>query len=241
MEQLANIKVSKIVARNYRTAKVFTTHGIDFCCNGGIPLADACAQRGVDLDLVLEEVQAALQTPDAVDFESMRLPDLLNHIVTVHHQYVVTTIPVLRAYLAKLCRVHGERHPELFEIEALFTESALALLAHMEKEEQILFPYVRALADAQANHYPLSDPHFGHIQQPIQMMEAEHDTEGDRFRAIAELSDHYRAPADGCQTYRVAYAVLEEFEQDLHKHIHLENNILFPRAKALYESRLTTG
>lgn len=238
MHELASTKVSKIVARNYRTAKVFTTYGIDFCCNGGIPLADACAQRGVDLSRVLGEIETALQDPDPQDFQSMDPRRLVDHILSVHHQYVRTTLPVLRTYLNKLSRVHGERHPELLRIEALFSESALALLEHMEKEEQILFPYVRALADASAHQYPLSAPHFGHIRNPIAMMEDEHQTEGERFRAIAALSDNYQPPADACQTYRVAFAVLEEFERDLHKHIHLENNILFPKATELYQAQL---
>ncbi len=234
MENLATTKVSKIVAQNYQTAKVFTTYGIDFCCNGGIALADACRDKRVNVQHVIDQVNEMLKTADVLDFGTMSLPDLIKHIVNVHHTYVTDTIPVLEAYLTKLSVVHGERHPELHQIKALFHETAGALTAHMKKEEFILFPYINAMCSAQENDYPLSEPHFGHIDNPIAMMEHEHSTEGDRFREIAALTNGYTAPADGCQTYRVAFAVLDEFEKDLHKHIHLENNILFPKAKTLF-------
>lgn len=238
MKNLATTKVSKIVASNYQTAKVFTHHGIDFCCNGGIALEDACRNKGLDIEEVLRQIEWTLQEPDAVDFQSMTLPELIGHIVNVHHNYVEATIPVLEAYLTKLSAVHGDRHPELHQIKALFHETAGALTTHMKKEEFILFPYINAMCNARDSQYPLSEPHFGHIDNPIAMMEHEHTVEGDRFREMATLSNQYTAPADGCQTYRVAFAVLDEFEKDLHKHIHLENNILFPKAKELYADRM---
>lgn len=234
MENISATKVSKIVAQNYRTAKVFTAHGIDFCCNGGIPLQEACALKQVDLQRVISEIEAELREPVLVDYQRMALPELIDHIVTVHHGYVERNIPLLQLYLEKLCRVHGERHPELLRIQGLFTEAANALLAHLRKEETILFPYILAMCAAHDNGAPTPVPHFGHIDNPIAMMEHEHAVEGERFRAIALLSNQYECPPDGCQTYRVAYTLLEEFEQDLHKHIHLENNVLFPRAQALF-------
>lgn len=236
MEHLASTKVSKIVAQNYKTAQVFTAHGIDFCCNGGIPLEQACQQQDVDLQTVIAEVNQALATPQAEDFAAMPLDDLVRHIESVHHAYVRNTVPALTAYLTKLCKVHGERHPELFEIKKLFDQSATELEQHMVKEEQILFPYIQALAAARRGKFPLSAPHFGHLQNPITMMEAEHEQEGARFKEIAALADGFTPPKDACQTYRVAYMVLQEFEADLHKHIHLENNILFPNALAMYEN-----
>ena len=148
---------------------------------------------------------------------------------------VRVTIPALRAYLEKLCRVHGDRHPELFEINELFIAGSAALLSHMEKEEQVLFPYIKAMVESKTKGFPLSKPHFGDIENPIQVMEQEHEDEGERFRQIAELTNQYECPPDGCQTYKVAYAMLQEFEEDLHKHIHLENNILFPAARELYK------
>ncbi|MCB0643381.1 MAG: iron-sulfur cluster repair di-iron protein, partial [Phaeodactylibacter sp.] len=225
-----------IVAQNYKTAQVFTAHGIDFCCNGGIPLQQACEQQKVDLQVVIDEINWALATPETENFAAMPLDELVRHIERVHHTYVRNTLPALTTYLTKLCQVHGERHPELFEIKDLFDQSAVELTHHMAKEEEILFPYIQALAAAQKGKFPLSPPHFGHLQNPISMMEAEHETEGSRFKTIAALADNYTPPKDACQTYQVAFMVLKEFETDLHKHIHLENNILFPNALAMYES-----
>jgi regulator of cell morphogenesis and NO signaling len=240
MKELALTKVSKIVATNFQTAKVFTQHGIDFCCNGGIPLDEACRAKGLSTEEVVKQVERVLQEPDEVDFEGMSLPRLVSFIINVHHTYVETTIPVLQAYLDKLCVVHGDRHPELFKIKKLYDEGARALMEHMLKEEQILFPYINSMYAAVQNGQPLPASHFGDINNPITMMEMEHSTEGERFKEIASISSNYQAPADGCQTYKVAFAVLEEFEKDLHKHIHLENNILFPRAKTLFETMNTS-
>lgn len=241
MDNLARIKVSKIVAQNYKTAQVFTAHGIDFCCNGGIPLEQACQQKGIDLQVVTKQIEQALATPEAENFAAMPLDDLVRHIEKVHHIYVRNTIPALTAYLTKLCRVHGERHPELFEVKKLFDQSAVELLQHMAKEEEILFPYIQALAAAQRGQFPLSPPHFGHLQNPITLMESEHEQEGSRFKKIAALTDGFTPPKDACQTYRVAFMVLQEFETDLHKHIHLENNILFPNALTMYKNAFSQG
>lgn len=234
MEALANRKVGGIVAENFRTAKVFTEYGIDFCCKGGISVADACEKNGVNLDNVLKDLQAIADLPEEVNYTNLKMNDLIDHIVSNHHDYVENTIPPLRAYLQKLAVVHGDRHPELHAIKDLFLEAADGLTIHMKKEELILFPYIKAMQSAKENGFQLSEPHFGHIDNPIAMMEHEHDTEGERFRQISELSDGYTTPSDGCQTYRVAFAMLKEFEEDLHTHIHLENNILFPKAKNQY-------
>lgn len=234
MNQLAEKKVGKIVADNFRTAKVFTGFGIDFCCKGGIKLSEACEIRGLDTETVIQELLPVFQTEDSTEYQGMEMGELVDHIVEVHHKYVENTIPALKFYLDKINRVHGERHPELEEIKNLFFGAADALTVHMKKEEFILFPYIKAMEEAVKNDFPLSAPHFGHIDNPITMMEEEHDTEGERFRKIAELSGGYTAPADACQTYRVAFSMLEEFENDLHTHIHLENNILFPLAQQVF-------
>ncbi len=153
MQNLAATKVSKIVAQNYKTAQVFTAHGIDFCCNGGIPLEQACEQQNVDVQVVTDQINRALATPETENFAAMPLDELVRHIEKVHHHYVRNTIPALTTYLTKLCRVHGERHPELFEIKALFDQSAVELTQHMAKEEEILFPYIQALAAAQKGKF----------------------------------------------------------------------------------------
>lgn len=234
MENLIEKKVGKIVAENFRTAQVFTKYGIDFCCKGGIKLETACKNHGVDENEILSDLDDVLKVPEQVHFRDFKLSELIDHIIKNHHDYVEKTIPVLKAYLQKLEVVHGQRHPELSPIKELFFEAADALTVHMKKEELILFPYIKAMEEANSSHFALSKPHFGHIENPISMMEEEHDTEGERFRKISDLSQEYTTPSDGCQTYRVAFSMLKEFENDLHTHIHLENNILFPKAKEIY-------
>jgi regulator of cell morphogenesis and NO signaling len=234
MENLSKRKVGGIVAENFRAAKVFTDYGIDFCCKGGITLEKACEINDVSIANILKDLENAVIQPEEVHFTDFGLTDLINHIITTHHRYVENSIPPLKAYLQKLVQVHGERHPELAQIKEQFFQAADALTSHMKKEELILFPYVKAMEEAKSSHFTLSKAHFGAIENPIQMMEDEHETEGERFRLISELSDAYQTPSDGCQTYKVAFAMLQEFEEDLHKHIHLENNILFPKATELY-------
>jgi regulator of cell morphogenesis and NO signaling len=234
MSQIAEQKVGSIVAGNFRTAKIFTDYGIDFCCKGGIKLSDACEKKGVDLGKITEEIEQVVKQKDESNYQDFGMTDLVDHIVRVHHYYVETTIPTLKFYVEKIAKVHGDNHPELLEIRDEFFNTAAALTAHMKKEEFILFPYIKAMESAQKNHFPLSPAHFGDIENPIALMEEEHETEGDRFRIISELSNKYTPPADACQTYKVAFAMLQEFESDLHTHIHLENNILFPEAKKAF-------
>jgi regulator of cell morphogenesis and NO signaling len=234
IQELSNKKVGSIVAENFKTAQVFTKYGIDFCCKGGVSLKQACANKGVDINQISNDLQRAVILPEEIHYVDFGLSQLIDHILVNHHQYVENTIPVLNAYLQKLAKVHGERHPELLKIRDQYLMASEALISHMKKEELILFPYIKAMEEARNNHYPLSQPHFGHIDNPIHLMEDEHDTEGERFRRISELSNAYSPPSDGCQTYKVAFAMLKEFEEDLHTHIHLENNILFPKAIELY-------
>lgn len=236
MNEIAEKKVGSIVAENFRTAKIFTEYGIDFCCKGGIKLSDACEKKGVDLDKISAELEQLVVQKDETHYQDFGMADLVDHIVGVHHKYVETTIPALKFYLDKIAKVHGDNHPELLVIRDEFFTTADALTTHMKREEFILFPYIKAMEGARIGNFPLSPAHFGDIENPIALMEEEHETEGDRFRKISELSNTYTPPADACQTYKVAFAMLQEFENDLHTHIHLENNILFPEAKEVFTS-----
>lgn len=236
MNQIAEKKVGSIVAENFRTAKIFTDYGIDFCCKGGVKLSDACERKGVDLKEISAVLEQIVKQQDETHYQDFGMADLVDHIVGVHHKYVETTIPALKFYLDKIAKVHGDNHPELLEIRDEFFNTADALTAHMKKEEFILFPYIKAMEASQKGNFPLSPAHFGDIENPIAMMEEEHDTEGERFRKISALSNTYTPPSDACQTYKVAFAMLQEFENDLHTHIHLENNILFPEAKEVFTS-----
>ena len=169
-------------------------------------------------------------TGQSIDYKSWPLDLLVDYIEKKHHRYVAEKVPVLLQFLNKLCKVHGERHPELLKINAHFTASAGELAAHMKKEELILFPFVKKMIHATMAQSAIEVPRFGTVENPIAMMKDEHDNEGVRFREIAKLTNNYTPPTDACNTYRVTYAMLEEFEKDLHLHIHLENNILFPEA-----------
>ena len=224
--------VGSFVAMDYRTAGVFQKYGIDFCCKGGLTLDKVCAKKHLDPDRLLAELTEVTAQPSdhTMDFQSWPLDLLTDYIEKKHHRYIVQVTPVLMQFLDKLCKVHGERHPELFRVREEFTAASGELAKHMKKEELILFPFVRKMVMFRISGEHMEPPRFGKVINPIQMMMEEHDVEGERFRMISELTDHYRAPADGCTTYRVAYSMLKDFEADLHLHIHLENNILFPKA-----------
>ncbi|CAL66375.1 iron-sulfur cluster repair di-iron protein [Christiangramia forsetii] len=235
MENLIEKPIGQIVAEDYRTAQIFKNHKIDFCCQGNRSIQDAAEKSKIDAQLVIDEINAVQQAEQegTIDFKSWPLDLLADYIEKTHHRYVEEKISVLKPYLEKLCRVHGERHPELFEITEHFNKSAGELASHMKKEEIILFPAVRKMVQAKQTGIKLEKPHFGTVENPIQMMMMEHETEGERFRLIEKLSNNYTPPQDACNTYRVTFALLQEFENDLHRHIHLENNILFPKSAEL--------
>ena len=225
-------QIGHFVAEDYRTAAIFSKYKIDFCCNGNRTIDEACEKKGINSNVLLDELSHVLNEKggESIDYKSWPLDLLIDYIEKKHHRYVEEKIPVLRQFLDKLCRVHGERHPELFKINELFTASAGELASHMKKEELILFPFVKKMVNAKLQQSAIQSPQFGTVENPIEMMMHEHDNEGERFRQIAELTNNYNPPADACNTYRVTFAMLEEFEKDLHLHIHLENNILFPKA-----------
>lgn len=229
-----DLTIGEIVAQDYRTASVFQSHGIDFCCKGGRTVNEVCDNKNLETAALVQELQDATTSKDpAADYRTWPLDLLADYIEKRHHRYIAQKSPELMQYLNKLCKVHGERHPELFDIRDEFASMASELASHMQKEELVLFPFVRKLATEQQP----APPPFGTVQNPIRMMMHEHSVEGDRLARITELTSGYTAPADGCTTYRVAFAMLREFEEDLHHHIHLENNIMFPRAIQLEQER----
>lgn len=234
--------IGSIVADDYRTAAVFNAHGTDFCCKGGRSIAEVCQAKGIDPDTLGSEIRASLDGTNATndDVNSWSLGRLIEHIERVHHRYVEARSITLMQFLDKLCKVHGARHPELFAIRDEFEACTHAMAAHMKKEELVLFPFFNQLEKARLHGTMPPSPHFGTVDNPITMMEHEHETEGERFRRIDPLSQDYTNPPDGCTTYATAYAMLHDFEEDLHRHIHLENNILFPQAKALEQALRTS-
>lgn len=235
MESLTEKPIGQIVAEDYRTAQIFKNHKIDFCCQGNRSIQEAAVKSKIQAQVLINEINAIRQEvkEGALDYKTWPLDLLADYIEKTHHKYVEEKIKILKPYLSKLCKVHGERHPELFEITEHFNKSAGELAAHMKKEEIILFPAIRKMVQAKQNGSKMEKPHFGTVQNPIQMMMIEHENEGERFRLIDELSNNYTPPQDACNTYRVTFALLQEFENDLHQHIHLENNILFPKSAEL--------
>lgn len=235
MNILKNNIIGDIVANDYRTAAVFQNFGIDFCCKGNRSIQDVCESKNIAPDTLMEELKQAIENNNSeeIDYNSLALDQLADHIEEKHHQYVRNTIPRIQTYLRKVVQVHGAKHPELAKIEGLFLGCAEALSHHMQKEEMILFPFIRKIAKAIAANEKMPLAPFGTVANPIAMMKEEHEAEGERFRQIAELSSDYTPPSDACNTYQVAFSLLQEFEKDLHLHIHLENNILFQKAMAV--------
>ncbi len=227
-----NETVGRIVTKDIRTAKVFNKYGLDFCCGGGKTVKTACEEKGIDVAELLSEIEAVLvQSESTEDFQSMPLDELIDHIYDNHHKYIYEHGPVTAEFINKVARVHGERHPETIEIAKLYNGLFAELQQHMMKEEQILFPAIKRMLNE-------SGSSGSFINGPISVMKMEHDNAGDILKKMNDLSGGYKPPADGCNTYRAAYANLEDMENDIHLHIHLENNILFPKAIALEEQLL---
>lgn len=227
--------VGALVAADYRKAEVFKRFGIDFCCGGGRTVKEACEKQGVsysDLEAELLKMQHQDDVTEPMNFNAWDPRLLVDYILYTHHTYVRENIPLLQEFTAKVAKVHGHANPEVVEIAALFGEMAVELEQHMMKEERILFPYVKRLAGLRGLQEPMGQPPFGTVQNPIRMMELEHERAGEIMAEIRRLSHDFTPPDHACTTYRVSYFKLEEFEADLHKHIHLENNILFPKALA---------
>lgn len=222
--------VGEIVVKNIKAAHVFKKHGIDFCCGGGISIEKACAKYNVAFSILEEELDTLDQALPMYNYKSWKLDFLIDHIINVHHTYVNENIPMMFQYAEKVARVHGQNHPELLEIFSLVEAVVQELNMHLQKEENVLFPYVKMLVRAKEAGVMPDKAHFGTVQNPIRMMESEHDGAGDVFKTIAKLSDNFTPPQDACNTYRALFSKMQEFEQDLHQHIHLENNILFPKA-----------
>lgn len=217
--------------------RVFEKLKIDYCCGGGKTLEAACAAAGVEVGDVADLLERAKalrnQGGAGGEFLSMPLSELVNHILEKHHTFTKEEMERITALTAKVCAAHGERHPELSRVGALFGKLCDDLRPHMMKEEQVLFPYIVRLEDAVlGNAAPPLAP-FGTVNNPVRMMMYEHDTAGELLRELRETTSDYAVPPDACMSYRTLYGALEAFERDLHQHIYLENNILFPRAVEL--------
>jgi regulator of cell morphogenesis and NO signaling len=218
--------------------RTFEKFGIDYCCGGEKSLSDACRQAHLPVDDVLRALEQGSSFTPAKEagqpnFTNGALGSLIEHIVTTHHVYVKQEIPRLQQLLRKVVSVHGKNHPDLGKIERTFQPMAAELTSHMMKEEHILFPHIVALENAVNSGRPKPKPVFGTLGNPVHMMQLEHDSAGAALKSISELTGNYTPPEDACFSYKTLFTALKEFESDLHQHVHLENNILFPRAIAM--------
>lgn len=227
--------LGEIAAKDLRKAQIFKKYGLDFCCGGKKTVKQACFEKGLDVTLIEQELQQADNIPAArpLPYNDWELDFLADYIVNTHHTYVKKNLPDIQAYANKVARVHGDRHPELLKVHTLVEEAAHELNGHMMKEEQILFPYIKELVKTKNSNEPLRPSPFGTVKNPINMMEMEHELVGNTLAEINRITNGYQLPADACASYSLLYRLLAEFEDDLHVHIHLENNILFPKAAKL--------
>jgi regulator of cell morphogenesis and NO signaling len=238
MTELLNKTLAQIVTEKHQAASIFEKHHLDFCCKGKRPLSEAIAEKHLSAEQVvneLEEVFAKNVNNDAALFNYIHLSQLCDYIVSTHHAYVKQNLPQINAYLEKVATKHGNRHPELIEIFKLFTELKEELTEHLFKEENILFPRIKEIEQKFTGRRSFSLPVEGYIEAPVSVMELEHDKAGDLLEQIRNRTNNYTPPVDACTTYLVAFASLQAFEADLHQHVHLENNILFPKALRMVE------
>jgi regulator of cell morphogenesis and NO signaling len=237
MELNRRTTVRDLVIEMPGATRVFEKLGIDYCCGGPTPIGDACQAAGVTVEEVAESLEHARANDrvftDAKDWRSESLASLISHIVDKHHAFTRDELDRIQPLLAKVCSVYSESRPELGEIQALFAALKGDLLLHMKKEENILFPYITEMEAAIASGEVVPAPMFGTVRNPVRMMMVEHDAAGYLLRKIRRLSDDFNAPPDACISYKTLYGALQALEEDVHQHVHLENNILFPGAEKM--------
>lgn len=222
----SQVSIGEIVATDFRTAEIFKNAGIDFCCGGKKSLKNACDEKSINPSILIEQLKELENIPatQTQNFNNWELSFLSDYIVNTHHKYVLKSLPELVFYTQKIAKVHGSHHPELIEIADLFGKISAELIQHLQKEEEVLFP---AIKDVLKNN---SSESRSIITSEIKRMSSEHEFAGGAMDKINEITLGYKVPQDGCNTYNVAFKFLKQFEDDLHVHVHLENNILYPKA-----------
>ncbi|MBK6829121.1 MAG: iron-sulfur cluster repair di-iron protein [Chitinophagaceae bacterium] len=231
--------MASIVTGNHQSAAVFEKYDLDFCCKGKRSLQDACRDKKINPAAVLMDLEKIMQLSDtgSQHMAEKSLSELTSYIVSTHHEYVRRQLPLIHGYLDKVASKHGERHPELYPILENFSAIREEMELHMQKEEKVLFPRIREIENLSNWNQPLSlSSTF--ISAPVSMMEQEHEHAGALMAEIRTLSNDYNAPGDACTTYKLSFASLQAFEEDLHRHVHLENYLLFPAALQLIRSRI---
>ena len=227
--------VGEIVANNYNTAGVFRKFNLDFCCGGGISLKKACSDNEVDLNEILAELEKLQIHPStgSENYLAWEAEYLINHIIDTHHRYVRIKTDEISAYAQKVAAVHGERHPENIQILYKFNDLTQEMMVHLQAEEETVFPLITSVSQKRKRGEEITLQEINKLKNQLELMVADHDGAGQLMNEIRDLSNQYNAPQDACATYQILYKNLEGFEQDLHKHVHLENNILFRKAEEL--------
>ena len=229
MEKYSQLSIGEIVANDFRAASVFKEAGIDFCCGGNKSLVAACREVGTDEQQLATKLYELESTPVSgnMNFKDWDLVFLSDYIVNTHHKFVLKALPELLFYTQKIADVHGSHHAELIEVAAIFTKIFDELQQHLRNEEEVLFPAIKLAVNQ------VTTENKSIIISEITRMQGEHEFAGGAMDQINVLTNHYEVPADACNTYRVALKLLEQFEDDLHIHVHLENNLLYPKALKL--------
>lgn len=226
--------VKEVALHMPESTRLFEQLKIDYCCGGNRPLGEACASAGLDVMTVMEMLgevgESSSSHASARDFQNASLPELIEHILNTHHVFTKSEMSRLEALTAKVMEAHGRNHPELINVGELFKRLCADLTPHMFKEEQVLFPYIVRMVEAFENNRPGPFAPFVTVNNPVRMMMKEHDIAGEILRELRAVTSDYKVPPDACISYQTLYQALENFEKDLHQHIHLENNLLFPKA-----------
>lgn len=232
---IGEITIGAIVADDFRTATIFERHGIDFCCGGKIPLAEACKSKGIELDALKSELESLQHEPvdRSQNYSSWSLSFLADYIVNTHHVYLKENDDQIVAYARKIASVHGERHPEVIRIAVLFEKIATDMVAHLKEEEEVFFPALKRAEAARTSGNQPDARDRETIRDSLVRLHREHEEVGDAIHEIRRLANGFRIPEGVCNTFMLTYRKLDEFEEDLHKHVHLENNILFLKATQL--------
>jgi len=230
MENILNKTIAQVVTDDISKASVFKKYNLDFCCGGGISIAEACSKNDIDTESLIADLNnntSTTNTPN-LNFKDWDIPFLVDYIVNVHHKYVKENMGIISEFAQKVAKVHGDHSPEVVKIAALYEKMAADLDPHLMKEERILFPAIKSYVANKNQSFP-----FGTIENPIGMMENEHEEVGVYAKEIIALSNNFTTPEWACNTYKALYFKLDEFINDLFQHIHLENNILFEKVRNL--------
>lgn len=237
-EPLQNQRIGDIVTDNYHAAGVFKEYGIDFCCGGGKPLSVVCEKSGIPVEEVIGKLERIPwnRSTGKQNYKDWDAKFLIDYIINIHHSFVRTKTKEIAAYAAKVARVHGDRHPENIEIFKSFISLSNELMEHLEAEEATVFPLIKKIVEMQVNSEPVLKMEKEKLKGQLSLMIGDHEGAGQLMADIRELSNDFTPPADACRTYQILYQNLAGFEEDLHKHVHLENNILFRKAEKMLKN-----